>query len=154
MIIELSDKKIVKGAMTVWGQLGPEVDVAMDLRALTFREGSVDTICAFHVLDALFPEEIVSTVKNWERCLKPGGRLFVVVDDYEYLARAFVGGDITVDMLNSRHNHPTQHTQGSLAGFLKDAGFLENNIVVWFESVPDLFPRTHYELVLQATKHA
>ena len=136
----------------MWQQPGPEVDIAMDLKALTFRPGSVTQMVAFHVLDHFFPEEAAVALKNWYDCMAPGATLFVVVDNFEYISRAVVGGDISVDVFNREHNNPTQFSQVSLSRALQAAGFLEGALVAWFADVPNLFPKKHYELVISAKK--
>lgn len=153
MKIELSPIKIVPGAITVWSEQTPEVDIVMDLKNLTFKPDSLDEIYAFHVLDHMFPEELLKAVQNWKRCLKANHKLFVIVDDFEYIARAFVGGDISIELFNDIHSHPTQFTRDNGVTLLRKAGFPENMINQWFVDVTDLFPKKHYELVLDATKH-
>lgn len=150
--IELTPTKRVKDHTTVWQTPDAQVDIAMDLKALSFRPGSLTQICSFHVVDHFFPEEIPVALKNWYECLAPGGLLYVVVDDFEYTARAMVGGDISIEVFNREHNHPTQFSQSHLAKKLKEAGFTEDNISIWFQDVPGLFTKEHFELVLMATK--
>lgn len=150
MRIQISDIKIVKDATVIWDQHGPEVDIVMDVKKLTFKPGSVTEIFAFHVLDHLFPHEIVEALSNWKQCLVPGGKIYMVVDDFEYIARAFVGGDIPIDLYNRDHAHPTQFTKDSLVQYLKNAGFKDDNCAIWFQDVPGLFPKKVYELVLDA----
>ena len=155
MNIQLSPTKIVRDALTVWNESGPEVDLTMDLKNLTFKPGSVDEICAFHVLDHLFPNEIIPTLLNWKKLLKVGGKLFVVVDDFEYISRAFVGGDISIEIVNEMHSHPTQFSRSHLVNLLREAGFKEDKINIWLaEQVADnKFPKEHYELVLESIHH-
>ena len=49
MKIQLSNKKIIPDVLTVWQEAGPEVDIVMDLRKLTFAENSLDEIGRAHV---------------------------------------------------------------------------------------------------------
>lgn len=153
MKIQISSERIIKDALTVWDQHGPNVDVVMDPKNLSFRPGSVKEIFALHVLDHLFPEEAMQALKNWHQCLEPGGSLYVLVDDFEYLARAFVGGDFTIELFNQMHNHPMQFTKEYLVEVLKRTGIHENNQTIWYESIPDLLPKKHYEILIVAKKH-
>lgn len=153
MKIQLSPKKIIPGVMTVWNRPGPEVDVVMELNKLTFKEKSIEVIFAFHVLDHLFPEEIPGTLENWKKLLTPTGDLFVVVDDFEYICRGFVGGDIPIDKLNDEFNHPTQFSRDNLTKQLSLAGFRSDIMKIWFADVPGLFAKKHFELVVQATNY-
>lgn len=153
MKIQLSPTRIIKDAITVWSQPGPEADVLMDLKNLTFRPGSVMELYAFHVLDHLFPEEAAVALKNWFSCLAIGGEIYVSNDDFEYIARAFVGGDISIDLFNDLHNHPHQCTNGNVIKMMKDAGFKEEHIVVWYGGEPKGILKNHFETVLTAKKY-
>lgn len=149
--IQITPKRIIKDAMTVWNEPGPEVDIVMDPKTLTFRPESVGAIYAFHVLDHLFPSEIKPALDNWRRCLGSGGKLFVLVDDFEYICRGFVGGDVSIEMINDLHSHPTQFSRDYLIAQLKLCGFGEDKQIIWFES-PDFMPKAHYELLIEAKK--
>lgn len=157
MKIELSPKKIIPGAFTVWNQSG-EADAVMELKSLTFRENSLDEIVSFHVLDHLFEEEIKTAMLNWRKCLKIGGKIFIVVDNYEYIARSLVGGDISIEELNANFAHPTNITQDNLLRYFTEAGFLEGSVTTWLESIKDgtgkiVIPKQHFELVYSSTKN-
>jgi len=153
MKIQLSDKRIVKNVMTIWSHEGPEVDLVMDLKNLTFRPGSIEEIYAFHVLDNLFPDEGEQALRNWNRLLRTNGKLHVLNDDFEYVNRAFLGGDIDIEVFNNLHNHPCQCTQKSVVDALARAGFNENNVVIWYISKPDSIEKKHYEFMLTGNKN-
>jgi len=139
--------------MTVWNEHAPGVDVVMDLKKLTFAPGSVDEIYSFHVLDHLFPNEVSEALANWKSVLKKGSNVFIVVDDFEYVARAFIGGDIDIGVFNDIHSHPMNFRRESLIDHLAQAGFLLDNMRIWNTDVPSLFQKKHYELVMAAQKH-
>lgn len=156
MRLEITPVKIVPNAITVWNEAG-DADVVMDLKNLTFKENYFDEIFVFHVLDHLFENEIGVAMKNWKRCLKAGGRLFIIVDDFEYIARAFLGGDMTIAELNANFMHPTQVTRESFVKYFTDAGFPEGSVHIWFENVSDasgvLIPKQDFELVYDGIKN-
>lgn len=153
MKIQLSDKRIVPGALTVWSHHGPEVDIVMDLKNLTFAPGSITEMYAFHVLDHLFAEEGAIAVENWHKCLAPNAKVHMLNDDFEYICRAFVGGDIDINLYNDIHNHPTQYTVNGLTSLLTKGGFDSNQIVIWYSGNPDHMDKKHYEFILTATKN-
>lgn len=154
MKLQLSNKRIIPGVPTVWSEAGPEVDVVMDLKNLTFRPGSIDEIYSFHVLDHLFPEDTVPALTNWKNCLKNKGVLIMVVDDFEFVCRGFVGGDISIKLLNDQYSHPTQFNKEYLSDCINQAGFNDPAVSMWFsDRVGDLFNRSQSELVLSAKKH-
>lgn len=153
MKIQLSPKKMIKDALCVWNEHGPEVDVVMDLKNLTFAPGSIDVIFTFHVLDHLFSDEVPAALANWKKCLVKDGDLFLLVDDFEYIARAVVGGDIPIELFNEQHAHAMQFSQETLIKQIAAAGFPSEKSVIWYESEIDLFKKKHYELLIVAKKH-
>ena len=159
MKIQLSKTRIVKDAVTVWFEHGPEVDIVMDLKKLTFAPNSIEVIFAFHVLDHFFPEEVGEALINWRKVLKGNGNaVFIIVDNFEYITRGFVGGDISVDLFNQQHACPTHFTQDNLIAVCKAAGYDDNQMKIWYLDVPDgqngtLFLKKEFELVISAEKY-
>ncbi len=152
MKIQLSPKRIIPEVMTVWSEAGPEVDIVMDLTNLTFRPGSITQIYAFHVCDHLFPEQSQAALENWAKLLPSQGRIHTLNDNFEYVARAFIGGEIGIALYNNIHNHPHQITRDSMIVAFKRAGFRDDDIVVWLDGNPEGMLKQHYELILTATK--
>lgn len=148
MKIQLSEQRIIPDALTVWSHAGPEVDLVMDLKNLTFRPGSIEMLYVFHVLDHVFPEECKEALANWYTVLSPGGVVHTLQDDFEYVARAFIGGDINPEIFNELHNHPTQCTKEYIVPFFHQAGFKESDVSVWLSGSPDGMEKKHYEFVL------
>lgn len=153
MKIQISQNKILPEHFTVWTAHGDGVDLVADVKNLAFRPGSVEEIVSFHVLDHLFPEEIVPTLTNWRKCLAKDGRVVILVDDFEYIARGFVAGDFSMEVMNGEHCHPTQFTQHYLANQLYKAGFNESDVVMWYNDVAGLCAKKHYELAISAKNH-
>lgn len=154
MKIQLSPIKIVPDAVVIWNQPGPEVDIVMDLSNITFRPGSINEMYVFHVLEAMFPDEAVKAVKNWKSILAIPGTIHTINDDFEYITRAFVGGDINIEMYNNLHNHANQCTRDSIAKLMKDGGFPDSSTHIWIEGGPEGVPRKHYELIMTSKKNA
>lgn len=152
MKIQLSEKRIVPNVLTVWSHPGPEVDIVMDLKNLTFRAGSIEEMYVFHVLDHLFPEEGALAIENWFQCLAQTSSMHVLNDNFEYLARAFIGGDISIELYNEIHNHPCQCTEKSTVDALKRGGFKDDSIVIWYGGNPEYMEKKHYEFILTAKK--
>ena len=152
--IQLSNKRIIKDVTTVWYEHGPEVDIVMDLKKLTFAPGSLEEIYTFHVLDHIFPNEVKDIIANWKNCLKKGGKLIVVADDFDFLSRAYIGGDFSIDFYNENFTHPMYFNRESLCQVLADAGFPEKEIVIWFQDVVregvTIIPKAQHEIIFQA----
>ena len=152
MKIQITPNRIIKDAFSVWQEAGPGVDQTVDVKNLTFAENSIEKIYTFHVLDHLFPNEAAAALENWRKCLAPGGKLFIVVDDFEWLCRMFVGGSVLIDDFNEKFTHPTQFTTENLTAFCQKAGFDPNKIVIWYADVTDEFPKQEHELIFQVEK--
>ena len=152
MKIQISPTRILPGYLTIWNQPGPEVDLVMDVRKLTFRPGSLEEIFSPHVLDHIFPEEINDTLSNWHECLMPNGKLFILINDFEYICRGFVGGDIDINLINKEYCCPTFFNKENSVGFLRQAGFIEDNLVIWYESIPEKINKRPFELLFEAKK--
>lgn len=152
MIVEISPKKILKNAITVWNQSGPEVDLVLDIKKLSFKENSLDAIYAYHVLDHLFPEEIVETIANWKKCLKTGSSLFMIVDDFEYVCRQFISGDINIDYFNQNHTRPCNFSKDNMPKYCVESGFMDGSVKIWFIDIPNVYVKQDYELIFSAEK--
>lgn len=67
----------------------PEVDYVANAHDLSqFESNSVDAIYASHVLEHFYyglNNELISTLKEWSRVLKPGGQLLISVPDLKTL---------------------------------------------------------------------
>lgn len=150
MRIQLTKSKVIPDALVAWNEREPGVDIVTDLRDPGFAHGSVEKLYAFHVLDHLFPKEVIPTLMAWKRLLAPGGKLFLVNDDFEFLCRAHVGGDLTVDQFNADFAHPTYFTRDNMIEALKAVGFDPDHLVLWFADVRDEFKKAEHELVLVA----
>lgn len=148
MKVQLSPRRVIKDAVTVWHEHGPEVDIVMDPKRLTFAVESLEALYSFHALDHVFEADVAATLAGWRRCLAPGGKMFIVVNDFEFVARSLIGGDINMKIMNEQFNAPCFFSQDSLIKHLEAAGFPLEKTVVWHVSPPDLFEKQLYELVV------
>lgn len=70
---------------------GDGVDHVGDCRDLSrFRENSIETIYASHVLEHLRLADLVPTLQGWKRALQPGGKVMISVPDLNVLSRMFI----------------------------------------------------------------
>lgn len=151
--IQLSPTRIIPDVTTVWNHPGDEVDIVMDLGGLTFREGSIEQIYSIHVVEHMFSEEATKAIANWSKCLKSGGDLFVLTNDFAYVNRAFLGGDILIEEINQHFTHPSQYTQDYLIKMMDIAGFQADKLAIWYDTIPLGYQRQDYELVIGGKKH-
>ena len=86
--------------------------------------------------------------------MKSGGEAYLVVDDFEFVCRGYVGGDFSLKEFNQKFSHPSNYNKEVLIEHLVQAGFKEDLMRIWFVDVPNLFKKEEYELVISAQKHA
>lgn len=76
----------------------PEVDYVMNASDLSpFESNSVDMIYASHVLEHFhhrLNDEVLTTLKEWYRVLKPGGKLLVSVPDLKTLCWLYLNPNL------------------------------------------------------------
>lgn len=61
--------------------------VKMDIRKLEYPDNSVEKIYCSHTLEHIGLKEVVPTLNEWYRVLKPGGEVIINVPDLEWVAK-------------------------------------------------------------------
>jgi predicted SAM-dependent methyltransferase len=117
---------------------GPYVDHVCNANDLsTFESCSFSTIYASHIVEHLdYQDELLHTLKEWNRVLQHGGRLFVSVPDMDILARLFLDKNLlstderffVMRMIFGGHMdqydyHVVGLNQEFLEGYMLNAGF-------------------------------
>jgi len=76
----------------------PEVDYVTNASDLSmFESASVDRIYSSHTLEHFYygiNNELLNTLNEWNRVLKPGGKVLISVPDLETLSRLYIRDDI------------------------------------------------------------
>jgi predicted SAM-dependent methyltransferase len=72
----------------------------MDVRDLLYEDESVDEILAEFVLEHLWFYEHQETLWEWWRVLKFGGKLTIVVPDFEVISRKYLNNIIDMETLH------------------------------------------------------
>lgn len=73
-------------------------DNSIDLKSgrlaypLDVPDGSVDELRASHIFEHFSHRIALDVLKDWVRCLKPGGLLKLAVPDFEKIARGYIAG--------------------------------------------------------------
>lgn len=68
----------------------PGVKHQNDARILPFADNSLSNICSCYMLQCLSQIEAERALKEWYRCLKPGGRLEIHVPDLDKIVRMYI----------------------------------------------------------------
>ena len=71
---------------------GPHVDHVCNAKDLSrFADNTFSEIYSSHVVEHLdYKDEVLATLKEWNRVLVPGGKLYTSVPDMDVLARLFL----------------------------------------------------------------
>lgn len=70
-------------------------DVVADVRRLPFSDQSADEIIAIDVLEHLPRHDLLPTLKEWHRVLKPGGNITIRVPHLLKIARKMLCGSLS-----------------------------------------------------------
>lgn len=135
----------ITGFLTVDLRDGPGTDIVCDCSALAgFESGTVETVYASNILEHWPLHKTVDVLKEWCRVLKPGGKLYVSVPDFEVAVRLYERYGLTEwirfhlwgDQKHPLNYHYTCFTQATLSKDLLDAGFSDMKRVKVFDDIP------------------
>jgi len=135
----------------------PEVDFVGNAASLEqFEDGSVEAIYASHVLEHFYyglNNELINTLAEWRRVLKPGGKLYISVPDLKTLCWLYLNPNLMPIerhhvmrmMFGGQTNEYDVHKVGLdadvLGLYLAEAGFQEYETVSefgWFNDCSSL----------------
>lgn len=131
----------IEGFKTIDLYEGPSVDVVADISKLTmFEDGTVNEIYASHCLEHFPHPQTGAVLKEWRRVLRPGGRCFIGVPDFDAAAKLYAKDgltDLLRNLLWGDQGYPLAYhyagfTFGFLAKSVTDAGFSDVKRVKYF----------------------
>ena len=153
MKIQIANKKMIDDATVIWPEASPDVDMVIDPRpphGLKFREDSVEAIYEFGILGLTEPKDVGKVLSDFYKILAPKGQLYLTEHDFDYVNRAYLGGDIPIKELNGHFHQRTHLNQEMIVELCVLAGFPEKDMRTWSGGLK--FEKKHFEVVLSATK--
>lgn len=131
-----------------------EADYTADMWDLPFEEGRVDAIWGSHVLEHAEMAQVIPTLEEWFRVLKPSGTCTVIVPDFDYVAQYWLAngpmtgnGMVFGNQIHPGEFHKVGFTKDSLVEDLEGVGFVVDKAeVVYTEAY------TQYSIWAEAHK--
>lgn len=90
-------------------------DYDCDIRKLPFKANSTDEIMAIHVCEHLYFDELLPTLENWFKVLKPGGKIILELPCLDKVIEHFNKGSSAIMTLWALYGDPRTHTSGASA---------------------------------------
>lgn len=84
----------LKGYLTVAPEKGPHVDIVSEPDSVNYKSGCASEIASDHFLDTLPFDRVSTTLNEWFRLLKNGGRLTMNIFDLEESCRSYLKSPI------------------------------------------------------------
>jgi len=133
--------KILEGFVN-YDLYNPIADIKCDIRNIPFDDQSVDLIYACHVLEHIKRYEVVETITEWFRVLKPSGKLYIAVPDFEAVVEHYmenkdikqVQGLLNGGQTYKGNEHYVSFDFEYMRNLLLDAGFDSVERYDWRES--------------------
>lgn len=154
MKIQISPTRKVEDAMLIWHEGVNDVDLVMDPRppfGLKFRPGTIKDLYAFEVLGMTSIDKAQEMVANWFHLLAPGGTVYVIENDFEYIARGVTGGDLTIEEFNREFIQKSYMTRELIVDIFSRAGFPEGSQKLWGHDGIK-FQVAKHQVIISATK--
>ena len=80
------------GDFTIPGFINFDRKTGQEIFPLAFGDNSVDEIRASHVLEHFPRADVPAVLRDWVRCLKPGGVLKIAVPNFQTIAEMYLAG--------------------------------------------------------------
>lgn len=152
--VEISAQRHIENSLVIWHAQLEDVDIVIEPRppfGVKLRPESVKNLYVFNVLGITKIDDHLKMVKGWFDMIEPGGVLYIIENDFEYINRALVAGDLPVPEFNRSFSQQTHVTKDMCIELLIKAGWKEGHQRLWNnESVKFAVPP--YQFILSADK--
>lgn len=110
----------------------PTADIMADMWDLPFKDGEVDVIFASHCLEHVNKYQVFPTLKEWERILKVGGKLQILVPDLIWSCAWFIrhpNSAYSMDIIFGNQKHEGEYHR---------TGFTPELMTYYLDEIPGL----------------
>jgi predicted SAM-dependent methyltransferase len=109
------------------------------------KDGTVDEIYACHVLEHFPRKKILATIREWNRVLKPGGKLRIAVPDFGAMTKFYLKegslhklyGMLFGGQRDELDFHMVTFDYQLLSSTLQDCGFTDTQHYNWEDFLPE-----------------
>jgi predicted SAM-dependent methyltransferase len=142
----------------------PKADFTCDVKDLqpaVAKYGQADEIVARHVLEHIPRDEVIGTVRNWVKALKPGGVLKIEVPDGRWALEQFLEKDLNGNpglaynwheaIIHGLQSDPGQYHYTIMTERKLERIFKTLKSQVERVNLRTVFPKTHNQQVIRAT---
>lgn len=95
-------------------------DIIADMWDLPYKDGEVDVIFAAHCLEHISKFKVVITLKEWERVLKIGGKLQIIVPDLVWACKWWLEHPYNNWAMDTIYGNQLHEGQFHMTGFTPD----------------------------------
>ncbi len=152
--IQISPEKKIDDALVIWHEQTPDVDIVVDARppyGLKMKPGSVKVLYVFGLLGITKADQIVKMLKSFVDLLEKDGELYIIEQDFDYILRSLLGGDLSLQEFNKDYLRTTYLNQDEIVHLLEKVGFPAKD-QVWWQSSPK-FTKKNSEVIIMAKKN-
>lgn len=111
----------------------PSVNVQAYMWEMPFSDNSVDGLICFSALEHVSKFQVIPTLREFERVLKPGARSIILVPDLEWICRRFLDDPNVYYNMDLIFGHQADEGDTIAEGQFHRTGFTEDIFAMYFE---------------------
>lgn len=141
---------MIEDALVIWPERTPDVDLILEPKTMEIKFNSVKAIYAFDILGFYDPGFTLPTLRNFFSMLQPEGELYIIENDFDYINRAYMGGDLSLEEFNKDFRRGTYFNNAEINRLLNKSGFPEKTQKIWYKGLQ--FQKKHYQIIISGKK--